>query len=99
MHLNGGKQKLPTLKSHLRPYGPVRPIPKSLPKRDGPKAPTAIRGDSGLKFYLSEKDNAIADCLEIQFTPHDLCDENHERWVEARVQAPLEDVDNSPLRG
>jgi hypothetical protein len=34
--------------------------------------------------------------LEIQFTPHDLCDENHERRVEARVQALLDTVDNNP---
>jgi hypothetical protein len=27
--------------------------------------------------------NAIADCLEKQFTPHKLCDENHERQGEA----------------
>jgi hypothetical protein len=38
----------------------------------------------------SDKANAIADCLENQFTPHDLFDENHERRVEARVQALLE---------
>jgi hypothetical protein len=63
------------------------PIAKSLLKRDGPRAPTAIHGASGLKFHLSEKANAIADCLEVQFTPHDLCDENHEQGVKARVQA------------
>jgi hypothetical protein len=33
--------------------------------------------------------------LESQFTPHDFCDENHERWVEARVKALLEAVDNT----
>jgi hypothetical protein len=38
--------------------------------------------------------NEIADCLENQFTPHDLCDGNHERRVEASVQALLEAVDN-----
>jgi hypothetical protein len=32
--------------------------------------------------------------LENQFTHHDLCDENHERRVEARVQTLLEAVDN-----
>jgi hypothetical protein len=31
-----------------------------------------------------------------QFTPHDLCDENHERWVEAAVQALLEAVNSYP---
>jgi hypothetical protein len=65
-------------------------------KRDGPRAPTAIHGSSGLKFHPLQKANAIADCLEIQFAPHDLCDYNHERRVEARVQALLETVDNSP---
>jgi hypothetical protein len=34
--------------------------------------------------------------LENQFTPNDLCDENHKRQVEARVQVLLESVDNSP---
>jgi hypothetical protein len=61
------------------------PIAKSLLKRDGPRAPTAIHGASGLKFHSSDKANAIADCLETQFAHHDLCDENHERRVEVRV--------------
>jgi hypothetical protein len=34
--------------------------------------------------------------LENQFTHHDLCDENHERRVEARVQTLLEAVDSKP---
>jgi hypothetical protein len=72
------------------------PIAKSLVKRDGPKAPTEIHGSSGLKFHSLEKANANADYLQKLFTPHDLCDENHERRVEARVQALLETVDNSP---
>jgi hypothetical protein len=55
-------------------------------------------GSSGLKFYPSEKANATADSLEILFT-HDLCDEKHERRVEAGVQALLETGDNNPLRG
>jgi hypothetical protein len=77
----------------------IWPIAKSLLKRDGPRAPTAIHGASCLKFHPSEKANAIADCLESQFTPHDLCDENHERGVEAKVQALLETVDKNPLKG
>jgi hypothetical protein len=68
---------------------------KSLLKRHGPREPTAIRGPSGLKFHPSEKANAIADCLENQFT-HDLCDENHERRLEARVQTMLEAADSKP---
>jgi hypothetical protein len=74
-------------------------LQKLLLKRDGPRAATAVHGASGFKFPPIEKPNAIADCLEIQFTPHDLCDENHERRVEAKVQALLETRDNnSPQR-
>jgi hypothetical protein len=72
----------------------IWPIAKSLLKRDRPRAPNAIHGASGLKFHPSEKANAIANCLETQFVPHDLCDENHERRVDAKVQALLETVEN-----
>jgi hypothetical protein len=74
----------------------VWPTAKSLTNRDGPRAPTAIHGLLGLKYRLVDKANAIADCLENQFTLHDLCEENHERQVEARVQALLEAVDSNP---
>jgi hypothetical protein len=60
-------------------------IAKSLLKRDGPRIPTVIHGPSGLRFHPSQKANAITDCLENQFTHHDLCDENHDRRVETRV--------------
>jgi hypothetical protein len=73
------------------------PIAKSHLKRDGPRAPTAIHSSSGLKFRLFEKANATTDTLEIQISPHDLCDENHERGVEAAVPALHETVDKSPL--
>jgi hypothetical protein len=63
------------------------------PKRDGPRVPIAIHG---LKFLPLEEASATADCLENQFTPHDVCNENHERRVEARVQALLKAVDNNP---
>jgi hypothetical protein len=33
-----------------------------------------------------------------QFTPHDLCEENHKRQVEARVQDLLEAVYIDPLK-
>jgi hypothetical protein len=69
---------------------------KSLLKRDRPRAPTAIHGASGLKFHPSEKANAIVDCLEIQFAPHDLYYEIHEGRVEARVDALLNSVDDNP---
>jgi hypothetical protein len=74
----------------------ICPIAKTLLKWDGPRAPNALHGSSGLKFLPSEKANAIADCLEIQFRPHDLCDESHERRVEAKVQVLLETVDKTP---
>jgi hypothetical protein len=48
-------------------------------------------------YHPNEKSNMIADCLENQFTSHDLCDENHERWVETRVQAQLASVDDTTL--
>jgi hypothetical protein len=71
-------------------------IAKSLLKRDGPKAPTALHGASGIRFHPSEKAYPIADCLEIQFTTYDMCGENHERRVDGKVQALLETVDKSP---
>jgi hypothetical protein len=74
----------------------IWPIAKSLLKRDGQRAPTAIHGPSGLKFHPSEKANTIADSLENQSTHRDLCDENHERRVETRVQTLLEAVDSKP---
>jgi hypothetical protein len=74
----------------------IWPIAKSLTNRDGPTAPTDIHGPLGLKYHPEDKGNAIADCLENQFTPHDLCDENHEQRVEARFQALLEAADNNP---
>jgi hypothetical protein len=50
-------------------------------KMDRPKAPTAVHSPSGLKFLPLLKANMIADCLENQFTPHELCEENHELQV------------------
>jgi hypothetical protein len=73
----------------------IWPIAKSLINSDGPMEPTAIHGAPGHKFHPRDKANAIADCLENRFTPHDLCDENHERRVEARVQSLLEAEENN----
>jgi hypothetical protein len=39
----------------------------------------------------------IADCLENQFSPRDLCDENHEQQVVARVQAFSKAMDDNPF--
>jgi hypothetical protein len=74
----------------------IWPIAKSLMKRDGPKAPTAIRGPLCFIFHPLETTNAITDCLEKQFTSHDLCDENRKRRVETVLQALLETVENNP---
>jgi hypothetical protein len=59
------------------------PTAKFLIKRDRPGARTSINGPLGLNFHPLEKANAIGYCLENQFILHDLCDENHERRVEA----------------
>jgi hypothetical protein len=72
-------------------------ITKFFLNRDGLRTPTDIHGPSGLKRIQSEKASAIADCLENQFIHNGLCDVNHERRVEARVQALLEAVDNESL--
>jgi hypothetical protein len=74
----------------------IWPIAKSLTKRGGPKAPNAIYGPLGPAFYPSEKANVIANCLENLFTPHKLCDADHERRVEARIQALLTTVEENP---
>jgi hypothetical protein len=56
-----------------------------------------FHGRLGQKFHTVDKANAIADCLENQFTPLDMCDENYERRVKARVQALFEAEDNDRL--
>jgi hypothetical protein len=47
-------------------------------KRDGPNASTAVHGPLRITDHPNKKANMIADCLENQFTSHDLCDENRE---------------------
>jgi hypothetical protein len=74
----------------------IWPLAKSLTKRGGPKAPTAIHGPSDPIFYPIDKANVIANYLENQFTPHELCDLGHERRVEAKVQVVLNTVDEAP---
>jgi hypothetical protein len=72
-------------------------ITKSLMKRVGPKAPTAVHGPLGITYHLNKEANVIVDCSENQFISHDLCDENHERQVETTVQALLASVDGTLL--
>jgi hypothetical protein len=72
-------------------------IVKSLIKRDGPRVPISIHATLSLKYQSLVKATAIADCLENQFTQHDMCDKNHKQQEEARVQALLEAADDMPL--
>jgi hypothetical protein len=65
--------------------------------RDGPKAPTAVHGPLEITYHPNEKASVITECLENRLTSHGLCDENHERQVETRVQALLASVDETPL--
>jgi hypothetical protein len=73
-------------------------IVMSLMKRDGLKVPTAIHGPLGLKYQHLDKATTTVNCVEDQFTPHNLCDENRKRQVDARVQALLEAADDTPLQ-
>jgi hypothetical protein len=59
------------------------------------KAPSAIYvyGSLGLIIYPVNKANVIADSLENQFTEHDLCDSDHRRHMEAKIEALLATVD------
>jgi len=74
------------------------PTAKPLFKWDRWRTPIAIRGPLGLKYHPLEKANVNINYFENQFTPHDLCDETREWWVEARVQAVLATVDNKHLK-
>jgi hypothetical protein len=65
-------------------------------KMDRPKAPTVIHGPSSCKYHPIERASAIADGLENQFTPYDLCDDKHEWRIQVRFQSVLEAVDNNP---
>jgi hypothetical protein len=56
-----------------------------IPQEEGRTKGT--HGPSGLKHHSLGKANTIADSLKNQFAPRDLHGGNHERRVEARVQA------------
>jgi hypothetical protein len=77
----------------------IWPIAKWLSIRYGRKATTTIHGPLGPLLYPNEKSNVIANYLENLFTPQKMCDTDHERRVEARVQALMTTVDESlPLK-
>jgi hypothetical protein len=66
-------------------------------KKDGTKALSAIYGPSGPIVYPINKANIIAECLENQFTAHDLCDCELRWHVEATVAAMLATVDENTI--
>jgi hypothetical protein len=70
---------------------------KFLINRDGSKTSTTIHDPLGLKYQPLEKTTTTVDCLENQFTSHDLCEESHKRRVDVRVQALIEAADDTPL--
>jgi hypothetical protein len=47
-------------------------------------------------MYKRQTSGELAVSLENQFTPHYLCDENHEWQVEARAQVLLDAIANNP---
>jgi hypothetical protein len=61
----------------------IWPIPKSLSKMGGPKAPSAIHGLLGPTFYSIDKANIISGCFGTQFRAHDFCECDLRRHVEA----------------
>jgi hypothetical protein len=61
-------------------------------------APTAINGPLGLKFHPSDKANAIADYMEIQFTHHVLCDETMNDWWTLQFKLCSKAYTTIPLR-
>jgi hypothetical protein len=73
------------------------PVAISPMKMDEPKAPTAVRGPSGITYHPKVKANVIPYCSEDQLISHDLRDGNHERQVGTSVQALRASVDDTPL--
>jgi hypothetical protein len=90
----GGGGELETVTSHLKLSGllrnPLRP--------EWSKEIKFYSWSFGPYVYPTQKDNTIADWLENQFTPHNLCDENHKRCVRTTDKAVLDAVGKSPLK-
>jgi hypothetical protein len=78
-YLKDGKQSWQIAKSHLKRYGLLQ-------------KPSSIHGLLGPICYTVDKANIIADCLQNQFTAHDLCDCNYRRHVEALLATIEEDI-------
>jgi hypothetical protein len=56
---------------------------------------TDIYDPLGLTYQPTDDANKIAEFWKNQFRPHDLCDEDHKRWMEARVQALFGAIDDT----
>jgi hypothetical protein len=68
-------------------------------KRGGLTAPFRIHDPLGPIFYPIDKANINSDYLENLFAPHDLCDYDHKRQVEARIHTLLATIDEvTPLK-
>jgi hypothetical protein len=73
-------------------------IVKFLTKRGGPEAATAMHVPLDSVFYPNERAYLIENCSENLFTPHKVCDTDHERRDEVRVQALLNTVNEPPTQ-
>jgi hypothetical protein len=72
---------------------------RSVTKRVGPKEPSTIHSPLGHIFYPFDKASIIADCVENQFRARELCDSDHRRHVQAKVEALLATVDeDTPVK-
>jgi hypothetical protein len=74
----------------------IWPIVKSLTKRGGQKAPSAIYGPIGPISHPIDKTNTIPVCLENQFRAV-LCDCDHKQHVKGKVKAMLAIIDEDTL--
>jgi hypothetical protein len=62
-------------------------LPNPSEKRVEQMHHLATHGPLGPIFYLVDKANIIADCVEIQFRSHDLCDCDYREHARAQVEA------------
>jgi hypothetical protein len=81
------------MRSHLKLLQAYCEIPY---EKRWTKGTDRCSGPLGIIHDPNEKENVTANCSENQFISHDLCDENHEQWMETRVQILLAYVDKTP---
>jgi hypothetical protein len=86
--LKDGKQSWETAKSHIKQYGLLQnSSQKGVDERHAIHAPLSP------VFYAIDKTNIIAECLEIQFRVHGLCNSDHRRHIDFQIEALLATVD------